>query len=81
MRSRIDRFLVSRDWESYFSRVIQSTLSFGGLKDILKAWNKEVFSNVGTMKVEAMHRVVCYWDNQEKEKELSLEESEESQSK
>ena len=24
--SRIDRFLVSGDWESYFSRVIQSTL-------------------------------------------------------
>ena len=38
VRSRIDWFLVSGDWESYFSRVIQSTLlSFGGLKDILKA--------------------------------------------
>ena len=24
--SRIDRFLVSRDWESYYNRVIQSTL-------------------------------------------------------
>ena len=26
VRSRIDRFLVSGDWESYFSRVTQSTL-------------------------------------------------------
>ena len=48
-----------------------------GLKGILKAWNKEVFGNVGTKKAEALHKV-GYWDNQEKERELSLEESEES---
>ena len=39
-------------------------------------WNKEVFGNVGTRKVEALHKVGC-WDNLEKDRELSLEESEE----
>ena len=47
-----------------------------GLKGKLKVWNKEVFGNVGTRKVEALHRVGC-WDNMEKYRELSLEESEE----
>ena len=133
--SRIDRFLVSGDWESYFSRVTQSTLprpvsdhfpilldgggirsgpspfrfeimwlkaegfkdllkgwwqglsfrgstsfilaeKLKGLKGKLKVWNKEVFGNVGTRKAEALHRVGC-WDNLEKDRELSLEESEE----
>ena len=32
------------------------------LKCILKAWNKEVFGNVGSKKVEALHRV-SFWDN------------------
>ena len=133
--SRIDRFLVSGDWESYFSEVTHSTLpkpvldhfpilldgggirsgpspfrfetmwlKFEGFKDLLKGWwqglsfkgsasfilaeklkglkgklkvwNKEVFGNVGTRKAEALHRVGC-WDNLEKERELSLEESDE----
>ena len=39
-------------------------------------WNKEVCGNVGTKKAEAFCRVGC-WDNLEKERELSLEESEE----
>ena len=39
-------------------------------------WNKEVFGNVGTKKVEALHKVGC-WENLEKERELSLEESKE----
>ena len=47
-----------------------------GLKGILKAWNKEVFGNMGTKKAQALHRV-GYWDNQEKERELSLEKTEE----
>ena len=47
-----------------------------GLKGKLKVWNKEVFSNVGTRKVEALLRGGC-WDNLEKERELSLEEFEE----
>ena len=45
-----------------------------GLKGKLKVWNKEVFGNVGTRKAKALHRVSC-WDNLEKERELSLEES------
>ena len=133
--SRIDRFLVSRDWESYFSRITQSTLprpvsdhfpilldgggirsepspfrfenmwlkaegfkdllkgwwqglsfkgstsfilaeKLKGLKGKLKVWNKEVFGNVSTRRAEALFRVGC-WDNVEKDRELSLEESEE----
>ena len=133
--SRIDRFLVSGDWESYFNRITQSTLprpvsdhfpilldsggirsgpspfrfenmwlktegfkdllkgwwqglsvrgsasfilaeKLKGLKGKLKIWNKEVFGNVSTKRTEALFRVGC-WDNVEKERELSLEESEE----
>ena len=132
--SRIGRFLVSGDWESYFSRVTQITLprpvsdhfpilldgggirsgpspiqfetmwlkskglkdllkgwwqgfcfkgsvsfilaeKLKGLKGKLKVWNKEVFGIVGSRKAEALHRV-GYWDNLEKDRELSLEESE-----
>ena len=47
-----------------------------GLKGKLKVWNKEVFGSVGTKKAEALHRA-GYWDNLEKKRELSLEESEE----
>ena len=46
------------------------------LKGILKVWNKEAFGNVGTKKVEALCKV-SFWDNQEKERELFLAESEE----
>ena len=46
-----------------------------GLKGKLKLWNKEGFGYVGTIKAEALHRVSCS-DNLEKERELSLEESE-----
>ena len=46
------------------------------LKGILKTWNKEVFGNVGTKKAKALHRVT-FWDNREKERELSLVESKE----
>ena len=132
--SRLDRFLVTTDWENKFSNVVQSTLprpvsdhcpivldseeikpgirsfrfeimwlkhegfkdllrdwwqnmQFGGtfsfvlasklkaLKGILKGWNKEVFGRVETKK-EALRRVV-FWDELEKEKELSREEVEE----
>ena len=42
----------------------------------MKACNKEDFGNVGTKKAEALCRV-GFWDNLEKERELSLEESKE----
>ena len=133
--SCLDRFLVSTDWESKFSKAVQSTLprpvsdycpilldcegiksrpcpfwfeimwlKYEGFKDllrdwwqnmqffrsfsfvlaskikalkgILKVWNKEVFGRVGTKKKEALRRVV-FWDDLEKEKELSCEEVEE----
>ena len=45
------------------------------LKGIFKGWNKEVFGRVKTKK-EALRRVV-FWDELEKEKELSCEEVEE----
>ena len=132
--SRLDRFLVTADWESQFSNMIESTLSrpvsdhclvlldndgiesgpspfrfenmwlkFEGFKDllrgwwkslhfsgsfsfvlasklkvlkgILRAWNKEVFGRVD-LKKEASSRI-SFWDDVEKEKELSLEEVEE----
>ena len=133
--SRLDRFLVSADWESQFSNVIQRTLprpvsdhcpvlldsdgiksgpspfrfenmwlKFEGFKDllrgwwqslqfsgsysfvlasklkalkgILKVWNKEVFGRVEIKKKEALSRI-SYWDEVEKDKELSLTEAEE----
>ena len=46
------------------------------LKGILKVWNREVFDRVETNKREALRRVK-FWDNLEKERELSLRESEE----
>ena len=133
--SRLDRFLVSADWESKFSNVIQRTLprpvsdhcpmlldsdgiksgpspfrfenmwlkvegfkdllrgwwqdlQFTGsfsfvlasklkaLKGILKVWNKEVFGRVELKKKEALSRI-SFWDEVEKDKELSLVEVEE----
>ena len=46
------------------------------LKGILKVWKKEVFGIVETKKKEALSRV-SFWDDLEKDKELSLEEAEE----
>ena len=46
------------------------------LKGILRAWNKEVFGRVELKKKEALSRI-SFWDDLEKEKELSLEEAEE----
>ena len=133
--SRLDRFLVTTDWESQFSNTIQSTLlrpvsdhcpvlldseginsrpspfrfeimwlkfdcfkdflrdwwqslHFSGsfsfvlasklkaLKGILRVWNKEVFGRVDLQKKEALSRI-SFWDDLEKEKALSLEETEE----
>ena len=133
--SRLDRFLVTADWESQFSNSIQSTLlrlvsdhcpvlsdseginsglmpfrfeimwlKFDGFKDllrgrwqslhfsgsfsfvlaskvkalkgILRVWNKEVFGRVKVKKKEALSRI-SFWDDLEKEKALSLEETEE----
>ena len=133
--SRLDRFLVTADWESRFSNAIQSTLprpvsdhcpvlldsegilsgptpfrfeimslKFDGFKDILRGWwqnlhfsgsfsfvlaskvkalkgilrvwNKEVFGRVEVQKKEALRRI-SFWDDLEKEKALSLEETEE----
>ena len=133
--SRLDRFLVTTDWESRFSNAIQSTfprpvsdhcpvlldsegilsgpipfrfeimwLKFDGFKDllrgwwqnlhfsgffsfvlaskvkalkgILRVWNKEVFGRVEVQKKEALSRI-SFWDDLEKEKALSLENTEE----
>ena len=57
-----------------FSFVMASKLK--ALKGILKGWNKEVFGRVETKKKEALRRVV-FWDDLEKEKELSRKEVEE----
>ena len=56
-----------------FSFVLASKLK--ALKGILNVWNKEVFGRVETKK-EALRRVV-FWDDLEKQNELSLEEVEE----
>ena len=133
--SRLDRFLVSADWESKFSNVIQRTLprpvsdhcpvlldsdgiksgpspfrfenmwlKVEGFKDLLRGWwqdlqftgsfsfvlasklkalkgilkvcNKEVFGRVELKKKEALSRI-SFWDEVEKDKELSLAEAEE----
>ena len=46
------------------------------LKGILRAWNKEVFGRVELKNKNALNRI-SFWDDLEKEKELSLEEAEE----
>ena len=56
-----------------FSFVLASKLK--ALKGILRAWNKEVFDRVD-LKKEALSRI-SFWDDVEKEKELSLEEADE----
>ena len=69
-----------RDWwqslhfSGSFSFVL--ALKLKALKGILRAWNKEVFSRVDLKKKEALSRI-SFWDDVEKEKELSLEEAEE----
>ena len=71
---------LMRDWwqnmqfSGTFSFVLASKLK--ALKGILKGWNKEVFGRVESKKKEALRRVV-FWDELEKEKELSREEVEE----
>ena len=71
---------LMRDWwqnmqfSGSFSFVMASKLK--ALKGILKGWNKEAFGRVETKKKEALRRVV-FWDDLEKEKELSCEEVEE----
>ena len=56
-----------------FSFILASKLK--ALKGILKVWNKEVFGRV-KIKKEALSRV-SFWDDLEKDKELSPEEAEE----
>ena len=56
-----------------FSFILASKLK--ALKGILRAWNKEVFGRV-ELKKEALS-TISFWDDLEKEKELSLEEAEE----
>ena len=57
-----------------FSFILASKLK--ALKEILKVWKKEVFSRVEIKKNTALSRV-SFWDDLEKDKELSLEEAEE----
>ena len=70
---------MKRRWQSLhfsgsFSFVLASKVK--ALKGILRVWNKEVFSKVEVQKKEALSRIL-FWDNLEKDKALSLEESEE----
>ena len=44
------------------------------MKGILRVWNKEVFGRVELQKKEALSRI-SFWDDLEKEKSLSLEET------
>ena len=46
------------------------------LKGILRVWNKEVFDKVDLQKKEALSKI-SFWDDLEKEKAPSLEETEE----
>ena len=57
-----------------FSFILASKLK--ALEGILRAWNKEVFGRVELKRKEALSRI-SFWDDLEKEKELSLEEAEE----
>ena len=57
-----------------FSFVLASKVKV--LKGILRVWNKEVFGKVDLQKKEALSRI-SFWDDLEKEKALSLEETEE----
>ena len=61
----------SLQFSGSFSFILASKLK--ALKGILKVWNKEVFVRVETKKKEALRRI-SFWDNLEKEKELTLEE-------
>ena len=57
-----------------FNFVLASKLK--ALKGILKIWNIEVFGKVELKKKEALRRI-SFWDEVEKDKELSLAEAEE----
>ena len=57
-----------------FSFVLASKVK--ALKGILRVWNKEVFGRVEVQKKEALSRI-SFWDDLEKEKALSLEDTEE----
>ena len=64
----------SLQFSGSYSFVLASKLK--ALKGILKVWNKEVFGRVEIKKKEALSRI-SYWDEVEKDKELSLTEAEE----
>ena len=64
----------SLQFSGSYSFVLASKLK--ALKGILKVWNKEVFDRVEIGKKEALSRI-SYWDEVEKDKELSLTEAEE----
>ena len=57
-----------------FSFVLASKLK--ALKGILKVWNEEVFGKVELKRKEALSRI-SFWDEVEKDKELSLAEAKE----
>ena len=57
-----------------FSFVLVSKVK--ALKGILRVWNKEAFGRVEVQKKEALSRI-SFWDDLEKEKALSLEDTEE----
>ena len=66
----------SLQFSGSFSFILASKLK--ALKGILKVWNIVVFGRVETKKKEALRRI-SFWDDSEKEKELSLEETEEKE--
>ena len=71
---------ILKGWWQYlqfygsFSFILSAKLK--ALKDILKAWNKEVFGKVETNQEDALRRVT-FRDDLEKERGLDLKEVEE----
>ena len=70
--------LLKSWWQGFNIRGARSFVlieKLKALKSNLKTWNKEVFKKVGVNKALAFEKV-SFWDEQEKSRELSMEEVE-----